>query len=152
MYHYTESGLKNVYLRGGYTVLEMDEEEAVSIHDVDGLHKVIGQDIINKSPALTGNEIRFLRKEMNLTQSSFAAILSVSEDSVRGWENDRTDIPGPADKLIRIFYSKHADGSDSLRQAIEDISRIDREEAANERNRRMNFEEGAEGLWRAAVA
>lgn len=152
MYHYTDSGLENVYLRDGYTALEIDDEEAVSIHDIDGLHKAIGQDIINQSPALTGNEIRFLRKEMSLTQSSFAAILSVSEDSVRGWENGRTDIPGPADKLIRIFYSKHADGANSLRQTVEDISRIDREEAANERNRRMNFEEGAEGVWRAAVA
>ncbi len=84
MYHYTESGLENVYLRDGYTALEIEDEEAVSIHDIDGLHKAIGQDIINKSPALTGDEIRFLRKEMNLTQNSFAAILSVSEDSVRG--------------------------------------------------------------------
>jgi len=152
MYHYTESGLKNVYLRDGYTALEIDGEEAVSIHDLDGLHKVIGQDIINKSPALTGDEVRFLRKEMCLTQSSFAAILSVSEDSVRGWENSRTGVPGPADKLIRIFYSKHADGANSLRQTVEDISCIDREEATNERDRRMNFEESAEGLWQVAVA
>lgn len=149
MYHYTESGLDNVYLRDGYNTIEIDGEIAVSIHDLAGLHRVIGQDIIHKSPALTGDEIRFLRKEMNLTQSSFAAILSVSEDTVRGWENERTDIPGPADKLVRGIYLEHVDGASGLRQIIEDIARLNREIAEDERQ--MNFEENADGLWQVAA-
>lgn len=149
MYHYTESGLGNVYLRGGYNTLEIDGEEAVSIHDLAGLHKVIGQDIVRKSPMLTGDEIRFLRKEMDLTQSSFAAIISVSEDTIRGWEKGRTDVTGPADKLIRGIYVEHFDGNSGLRQIIEDISRLNREIAEDER--RMNFEENADGFWQVAA-
>lgn len=157
MYHYTESGLKNIYLRTGYDKLEINGEKAVSIHDLDGLHNVISQDIIDSPSALTGDEIRFLRKEMDLTQNSFADILSVSEDTVRGWENGRTDIPGPADKLIRVFYSQHSDcsnnlryaGSNNLRYAVEQIARIDRDMAENARQ--MNFEENEEGHWQAAA-
>ena len=145
MYHYTESGLNNVYLRSGYDTMEIDGEEAVSIHDLAGLHKVISQRIIRKSPSLSGEEIRFLRKEMNLTQASFAAILSVSEDTVRGWENGRTDITGPADKLVRGVYVEHFDGDGGLRQIIEDIARLNNEIAEGERD--MSFDENAEGMW-----
>jgi len=145
MYHYTESGLNNVYLRGGYNTIEIDGEEAVSIHDLAGLHKVIGQRIIRKSPSLTGEEIRFLRKEMNLTQASFAGVISVSEDTIRGWENGRTHVTGPADKLIRGVYVEHLDGNGGLRQIIEDIARLNNEIAEDERD--MSFEENAEGMW-----
>ncbi len=76
------SGLLNVYLADGYDVVQTEHGEAVSIHNLAGLHKVIGLDIVQKSSAFTGDEIQFLRKEMNLTQNSFADILSVSEDTV----------------------------------------------------------------------
>ena len=60
MYQYNESGLSKVFLQDGYTVHEIDGEEAISIHNLAGLHKVIAQDIIEKSPALTGEEVRYL--------------------------------------------------------------------------------------------
>lgn len=150
MYHYTESGLDNVYLNGGYNELEIDGEIAVSIHDLAGLHKVIGQNVIRKSPMLTANEIRFLRKEMDLTQSSFAALISVSEATIRGWESGRTAVPGPEDKLIRGVYVEHFDGKNGLSQIIEDIARLNREIAEHER--RINFEENADGIWQVAEA
>jgi len=149
MYHYTESGLKNVYLRDGYNTIEIDGEEAVSIHDLAGLHKVISQSIIRKSPSLSGDEIRFLRKEMNLTQSLFASIISVSEDTVRGWENGRTSVTGPADKLIRGVYVDHFDGDGGLRQIIEDMARLNNEIAEDMHD--MNFEEGVNGMWEEAA-
>jgi hypothetical protein len=41
MYHYTECGLKNVWLTNGYQVCEFDGEKAVSITDAEQLHEVI---------------------------------------------------------------------------------------------------------------
>ncbi len=151
MYHYTESGLPNVYLRGGYTARDIDGEEAISIHDLNGLHKAIGQDIISRSPALTGDEVRFLRKEMDLTQNSFAGIIGVSEDTVRNWENGRNGngVGKPEDILIRGLYHEAVNGDGGLRQIIEDIARLNREIAEDERQ--MNFEETADGLWRVAA-
>ncbi len=37
MYHYTESGLRNVYLKNGYTITKTEYGEAISIKDVAGL-------------------------------------------------------------------------------------------------------------------
>lgn len=144
MYHYTDSGLSNVHLRGGYTELETEHGQAVSIQNLEGLHRVIGLDIVHNTPALSGEEIRFLRKEMDLTQNSLADIIGVTEDSVRGWEK-RNQISPPADKLIRGLYLQHVDGNGSLRGLIEEISLLDRNIAEN---RRMNFEEN-ENVWQA---
>jgi hypothetical protein len=40
MYHYTESGLRNVWLENGVTRRKTAYGVATSIQDVDGLHKV----------------------------------------------------------------------------------------------------------------
>src|SRR3546814_6244956 len=68
MYHYTESGLRNVWLANGYKIRNVGGEEAVAIHDVDELHRTIGRNLARKS-RLTGAELRFLRKEMGLSQN-----------------------------------------------------------------------------------
>lgn len=148
MYHYTDCGLPNVFLRSGFIVREIDGEEAVAIHNLDGLHKVIGLDILHKAPILTGDEIRFLRKEMDLTQNSLGKIIGVSEDTVRGWETGRHAIPSPADKLLRGLYSEQINGDGSLRELLKGIGRLDRKIAEDERQ--MNFEEN-EGDWQLAA-
>ena len=66
MYHYTECGLPDVTLKNGYEVKETSYGEAVSIHNLEGLHRAIGMHLATETPALTGNEIRFLRKELDL--------------------------------------------------------------------------------------
>jgi len=147
MYHYTDCGLPNIYLRGGFDVLETEEGDAVAIHNLEGLHKAIGLDLVRHMPALTGDAVRFLRKEMNLTQNIFANIIGVSEDSVRGWENGRGDISSPADKLLRGLYLEHVNGDGSLREMTEEIARLDRELAAIERR---DFEECGDGWCLAA--
>ena len=61
-YHYTESGLTNVWLANGYTVRKTKYGEGVSIQDADGLHRALARVLSNKA-RLTGTEVRFLRKE-----------------------------------------------------------------------------------------
>ncbi|HEX19948.1 MAG TPA: helix-turn-helix domain-containing protein [Acidiferrobacteraceae bacterium] len=134
MYHYTDCGLPNIYLRGGFDVLDTEEGDAVAIHNLAGLHKAIGLDLVHHMPALTGDAVRFLRKEMNLTQNTFANIIGVSEDSVRGWENGRGGgISSPADKLLRGLYLEHVNGDGGLREMTEEVARLVRELAEIER-------------------
>lgn len=52
MYHYTESGLSNVYLKNGVTVEVVDGEEYTSIDDMNGLHSAIAQTIVNTNKPL----------------------------------------------------------------------------------------------------
>jgi hypothetical protein len=54
MYQYQESGLDNVWLVNGYSVIDdPDYGECVSISDTLGLHKAIAHNLIFNKPRLT---------------------------------------------------------------------------------------------------
>lgn len=146
MYHYTECGLDNVWLRNGYEITETRYGEAVAFHDVDGLHRAIGMDMVCNSPALTGAEIRFLRKEMDLSQSHLARILGATEPTVRGWEAGRTQISKPAERMLRTLYLEHVGGDGSVRDLLERLSEMNREI----HRRRLELTEVGGG-WRSAA-
>lgn len=127
MYHYEECGLSNVWLQDGYSI-EIDEEygELVSIHSVHQLHDAIGYFLITNRPELNGEEIRFLRKEMNLSQKNLAGLLRVGESSIRNWENDRGSMGKPTELLFRALYKEHAHGDGELRKMIEALNHQER--------------------------
>src|SRR3546814_11999410 len=93
MYHYTESGLRNVWLANGYKIRNVGGEEAVAIHDVDELHRTIGRNLARKS-RLTGAELRFLRTEMGLSQNRLAGLFGTSEPKVTLGERHGRDRKG----------------------------------------------------------
>lgn len=127
MYHYEECGLSNVWLLDGYEV-EVDEEygELVSISSVHELHKTIGLYLINEKPELSGEEIRFLRKELNLSQKNLAGILKVDESTVRNWESGRVSITKPAELVLRALYKEQAHGGGALIEMIEKLNHQER--------------------------
>jgi len=103
LFHYTECGLSNIYLMNGYDICETPHGLAVSIKDIDGLHKAIGRFLISSKKDFSGEEIRFIRLEMLMSQSMLAFLLGVSEQSVRRWENDKINIPKPSESLLRLL-------------------------------------------------
>lgn len=107
-YHYTECGLPNVWLVNGFVKEKTAYGIGMSIHDVDGLHRAIGNMLTNKIK-LTGAEIRFLRKEMRLSQRGLGDLLGVQEQTVLLWERNGK-IPKTADRMLRLIYKEHADG------------------------------------------
>lgn len=50
-YHYTESGLRNIWLASGYDVVQTCYGPGVAIHDVAGLHRAIGEALAEKKPS-----------------------------------------------------------------------------------------------------
>jgi len=92
MYHYTESGLRNVWLENGVMERKTAHGMATAVQDVEGLHKVIGRALAQKSH-LTGAEFRFLRKELDLSQHRLADLIGTTEQSVALWER-HGKIPG----------------------------------------------------------
>ena len=127
MFHYTSCGLKNIFLRNGFTVKETKYGKAIAIHNTEGLHKVIGMDVISRKTLLCGDEIRFLRKELDFSQAVLARLLGVSESTIRGWENDRNPITKAADAVLRSIYRETIQGDGRLRDLVESISQLDRE-------------------------
>lgn len=128
MFHYTSCGLQNIWLKNGYEVIDTEYGKATSIHDLTGLHAAIGMYIINNKPNLSGAEVRFLRKELDLSQAHLAMLLGVSEISIRGWESNRSKITKPSDKLLRTLYSAHVNENKEIKEFIERLSHLNRME------------------------
>lgn len=149
MYHYEECGLSNVWLQDGYSI-ENDEEygELVSIHSVHQLHEAIGIYLITHKSLLNGEEIRFLRKEMNLSQKNLAGLLGVGETSIRAWEAERGKIGSPTDRLLRAFYKEHAQGDGELKDLID---RLNHQERILE-PQKVSFSYGDNHSWHADQA
>ncbi|NYT79140.1 helix-turn-helix domain-containing protein [Alcaligenaceae bacterium] len=124
MYHYTESGLRNVWLANGYKVRDVGGEAAVAVHDVDQLHQAIGRSLARK-PKLTGTEVRFLRKEMGMSQKRLADMLGSTEQTVSLWERHGR-MPVGYDRLMRAFYLEFLDGNVKLLEMVDRLVDLDR--------------------------
>ncbi|GMR17673.1 MAG: hypothetical protein BMS9Abin33_0066 [Gammaproteobacteria bacterium] len=148
MFHYTSCGLQNVWLKNGFVVKKTSYGDAISIHNLEGLHRAIGMDLVCNKKILAGGEVRFLRKELDMSQNSFAGILGVGETTVRGWEKNRTKITGPASQLLRLLYREHVDGDGSVRGLVERIAELDRLKPQPSKHK---FEDTSHG-WRAVAA
>ncbi len=103
-YHYTMCGLDDVYLLNGFTPKETSYGSGVTVSDVEGLHRAIGFLLVNERKTLSPKELRFLRKEMNLTQAELGLKIGQSDQQVARWEKGENEVPGPAERLIRILY------------------------------------------------
>jgi putative transcriptional regulator len=147
LYHYTGCGLRNVWLRNGFIVRDTEYGKAVAIHDVEGLHRTIGLHLVDRKPVLSGTEVRFLRKELDFPQSRLAQFLGVSENSVRGWENNRTAISRPAERMLRILYREHIAGDGNVRALVDRLADLDRQSHA----RKLELEDTESG-WHALAA
>lgn len=137
MYQYQESGLDNVWLVNGYSVIDdPDYGECVSISDTLGLHKAIAHNLIFNKPRLTGAEFRFLRKELDLSQKALSDLFGNEEQAVARWEKTGK-VPKWADRLLRAclieFYGEET-GILELVQRIKDIDEREQEQEIFEDN------------------
>ncbi|NUT17159.1 MAG: hypothetical protein HOQ33_22045 [Cupriavidus sp.] len=119
MYHYTDSGLKNVWLANGYEIQRTPYGEGVSISDLDGLFVAICIALAKKPSPLTGSEFRYVRSVgLMESQADLAKLLGHNEEAVARWEASGK-VPSWADQLIRRLYLTCADGNVSNASVIE---------------------------------
>lgn len=143
-YHYTEGGLTNVWLANGYTIRKTKYGAGVSIRDVEGLHKALARALSNK-PRLTGAEVRFLRKEMGLSQRGLGELLGVTDQAVALWER-KGRLPKTADRLLRLIYIEHENGNTPIVSFIERLNDMDKNV-----QERIIAEEAKDG-WKTRLA
>lgn len=104
-YHYKGSGLDYIYL-ADVEVFECScGEKLMSIPRVKALHALIGLKLINKKSLLSGNEIRFLRKNMRLRAKDFAQKIRVKQETVSRWEKGSQKPNLHVDFVIRTLYA-----------------------------------------------
>ena len=125
-YHYTECGLENIYLANGFNCMQTPRGKAVSINDLDGLHKAIGLHLVISKKDLTGQEIRFLRHEMLMSQNTLAQLLGVSAQAVHRWEKGKTSMPKPSECLLRLLYREHVNNQNSkISRTLKEIAHLE---------------------------
>lgn len=145
MYHYTESGLDNIWLINGYCIIvDEDYGECVSISDVTGLNRAIGHDLVFNKPSLTGAEFRFLRKELDLSQKALADLMGKDEQSIARWEKS-AKAPKYADRMLRALVLDFYGEKISLLALIDRIRDIDEQEWMAQK-----FEDDASGWKKSA--
>ncbi|MGD2056083.1 MAG: transcriptional regulator [Gammaproteobacteria bacterium] len=146
MIEYSGCGLPNIYLSNGFKVIDTPYGKSVSIDDLEGLHRAIGMEIVNKEPTLSGPEFRFLRKELELSQDKLGNLLGRDAQTIALWEKEKSELPKMADMLLRAIYSENLNGNVQIKSMIERLNELDRIERDE---RRFEFIETEDG-WRAA--
>jgi DNA-binding transcriptional regulator YiaG len=130
MYHYTECGLPNVYLKNGFEIVETPYGKGVTIHNLAELHDVISECLVCGKKPLSRQEFKFLRLELELSQAQLGVLLGRDQQSIARWEKGRGKVEPMADRLLRTIYkeSKMPDGK--LKSLMELLRRMSDEESA----------------------
>jgi DNA-binding transcriptional regulator YiaG len=123
--HYTDCGLDDVYLVSGYEIVKTHDDEGIAVKNLDELHKAIGCYLAFHKKALAPKELRFLRKQMNLTQSDLGRLIGLSSQQVARWEKAVCEITGPADRLLRALYIQYVGNKLDLQKLAVELEEVD---------------------------
>jgi len=126
MFHYTDGGLRNVWLANGYEIKQTPYGEGVSFHNLDGLTTSICIALTKKAGVLTGIEFRYIRSAgMLLSQPALGKLMGIDGQSVARWEKTGK-VPKWADKLVRLLYLAQAQGNEPISAAVERVKTVER--------------------------
>lgn len=126
MYHYTMSGLDNIYLSNGYTVEQTPYGEAVCIEAAEELDGQIALNLISQPRPLSAKEFRFLRQQTGMSQSDAGAFIGADRQTVARWEKQETPLPQYADSLIRLLYSGYHAQDITTTSLIKTLNALDK--------------------------
>lgn len=148
MYRYLGCGLDNVHLRNGYEVqTTASGQEVIAITDIPGLHRAIAENLCDAPRALTPQEFRFIRKELDMSQRQVALLVNMEEQTVSNWERGNTQVNTAAEFLLRSLMKETFSGNPEIRALMNHFCALDRDIRANAQ---LEFEVGEEE-WRLAA-
>ena len=157
MYQYTESGLRNVWLRNGYTLTDTPYGQAVAVQNLHGLIRAIVSALVQKTSTLTSPEIRYLRHYLDVSQKDFAKYVGVQEQTVSLWERSKQRIPKSADIVLRALVAETLSGGKlQFRELLEVITRTEEHKSRRtgdtaDKSDRFTFQTFKQQDWRIAA-
>jgi DNA-binding transcriptional regulator YiaG len=125
MYHFTDGGLRNIWLKNGYTEYKTPYGNGVSFHDLDGLVIAICRALCKKPGKLTGAEFRYIRNALLLSQKMLGQLVGYTEQAVAKWEKSGK-IPKVIDLTIRLLFNERHDRNKKVATLIETLNSLDR--------------------------
>jgi transcriptional regulator with XRE-family HTH domain len=108
-FHFEDSGLPNVFLVGIKYFTYEDGRVVPEIPAVKQLVKLIARDLIERPDALSGEEIRFLRKRLGKRAVDFSKELGIDAATLSRLENGKQEPGESLDKLVRLVYAVTSD-------------------------------------------
>ena len=110
-YPFRESGLSNVVLKG-VEVARCGHcgNVDVTMPRLEELLTALAMAIVKQPYPLQGEQLRYLRKYLNMSQATFAEPLNVDKTSISKWENDEDKIGPQSDRLIRLVVLALGEG------------------------------------------
>jgi putative transcriptional regulator len=135
-FHYTASGLSNVWLMNGFEIAETSNGRGVRIKDADGLHTALAHAIAVSRQPMSPADLRFLRKHMGLSQNGLARLLGCSDQSVARWEKGKGDIVPSAERLVRLVALEFLGEDPDVRNALNGLAEMDEADHGERRLRR----------------
>ncbi|MBY0430115.1 MAG: hypothetical protein K2Q10_02875 [Rhodospirillales bacterium] len=146
LFSYSGCGLDWVYLASGYTVHSTPYGQGVSVADAEGLHALLLREIITSPHPIRGQELRFIRSMLDLSQEGMGKIIGVRRLRVTQMESARDKAITPsADRAIRMFFALREFKKDLADRVIELLNEID-----NQSHELMFFAPTNNGWARAA--
>ena len=123
-YHYTESGLSDVYLVNVTThSCPNCDVQVADIPRMNELHQLISKVIILTPSPVTGEQFRFLRKETRLRPKEFAERVGVDPKTVANWERADT-LNRQNDLAIRFFVAAELFEGNELKKVVSQLNEL----------------------------
>lgn len=148
LYHFEGCGLDYVWLYNGFEYRDTQRGRVVRIRNLDGLHAAIARWVVNNPNKLRGQEVRFLRSMLGVSQEGLGKLLGQSRASVARWEGNRNKaIPPGSDHWLRVVYTKKAEGDTAVCQLVDLLTKLDEIKHGKSSRREARFADGKIG-WR----
>lgn len=131
-YRFRESGLDNAVLKG-IEIIKCSAcgNEDPIIPNLDGLLRILAIAIVTSRLPLTGAEVRYLRKYLEMSGEQFARILHTDKSTLSKWETGAVNIGSKSDLLIRAVALNLGRGlRGEAEQITRDFAHIDEESTA----------------------
>jgi putative zinc finger/helix-turn-helix YgiT family protein len=118
---FAECGLRRVVLQGVEIVrCAKCGNEEVTIPRLNELMRTLALAVVKQPFRLQGEDVKFLRKYLNMTQAEFAGLLDIHKTNLSKWENNEDRIGEQSDRLIRAVVLALGDG---LKEEMEEVVR-----------------------------
>lgn len=101
--HYRECGLDNVYLSNGWRWEETPVGRFLHIRDDRALFAALARHIVDRPHQPSGQELRYLRVFLELSQAALGQLLGLSDQQVARWEKEQSRIEPAVLRLLALL-------------------------------------------------
>jgi transcriptional regulator with XRE-family HTH domain len=151
-FHFTDSGLPNIYLVGiRYFVCEGGEVVA-EIPAIKQLMQLIARDLVTSPLDLTGEEIKFLRKRLGQKASEFSQYLGVTPETLSRVENGKQAVSRQMQVLARLSFCIFSEEPTLLERAKSILQSMIEEIKKRRKKQRVILEMDSNQEWRELKA